>query len=166
MTVEGKAYTAPKDAGFAIIAACKAFQGKEPLPIGEYRGFQMEVLWDHHGGIHMVRLCGQGQHKVEMGTDARGNISRIDNALGDLPKELQLKQRALGEAQQQLAVALAEKDKPFPQETELAKKTARLGELTVELQVDEREPVIIADDAPDEGDGTDAPQRRKDTRER
>jgi len=166
MTVEGKTYTAPKDAGYAIIAACKAFQGKEPLPIGEYRGFQMEVLWDHHGGIHMVRLCGQGQHKVEMGTDARGNISRLDNALGDLPKVLQAQRGALEEARQQLAVALVEKDKPFPQEAELAGKVARLGELTRALQVNEREPEILEGEVPDESDDFAGPQRRKDARER
>ncbi|MCL2301564.1 MAG: SNF2-related protein [Firmicutes bacterium] len=166
MTVEGKTYSAPKDAGFAILEACKAFQGKEPIPLGEYRGFQMEVLWDHHGGIHMVRLCGQEQHKVEMGVDARGNISRLDNALTDLPKELQARQHDLGEARQQLTVAQAEKDRPFPQETELSEKTARLGELKLALQIDEREPEFLADDAPDEGDGTDAPQRRKSERER
>ena len=166
MTVEGKAYSTPKDAGFAILEACKAFQGKDPVPLGEYRGFQMEVLWDHHGGIHMVRLCGQEQHKVEMGVDARGNISRLDNALADLPKELPAKQHDLGEARQQLAVALAEKDKPFPQEAELAEKAARLGELKLVLQIDEREPEFLTDDVPDEGDGADAPQRKKGARER
>ena len=166
MVVEGKTYTTPKDAGFAILEACKAFQGKEPVPLGEYRGFQMEVLWDHHGGIHMICLCGQERHKIDLGFDARGNISRIDNALTDLPKELRDKQNALKEARQQLTVALAEKDKPFAQETELDEKSARLGELTAALQINEREPEILADDVPDEGDGADAPHRKKPARER
>jgi hypothetical protein len=115
---------------------------------------------------HVLHIVGQERHKIHLGTDARGNISRIDNALGDLPKELRVRQRALGEAREQLTTALAEKDKAFPQEAELSEKTARLGELTVALQIDQSEPVVLEGDAPDEGDGTDAPQRRKPDRER
>ena len=83
-----------------------------------------------------------------------------------MPKELQVKRLALDEAKQQLTVALAEKDKPFPQEAELSEKATRLAELKLALQIDEREPEFLTDDAPDEGDGADAPQRKKSTRER
>ena len=166
MVVEGKTYATTKDAGFAILEACKATASKEPVPLGEYRGFQLEVSFDMWEKHHVLHIIGQIRHKIDLGIDARGNISRIDNALTDLPKELRDKQNALKEARQQLAVALAEKDKPFAQETELDEKSARLAELTTALQINEREPEILADDVPDEGDGADAPHRKKPARER
>jgi len=164
MVVEGRTLTTAKDAGFAILEACKAYSGKEPMPLGEYRGFTLEVSWDMWEKGHVLHIVGQERRKIDLGTDARGNISRIDNAVADLPKVIQAKQRALGEARQQLAVALEEKDKPFPQEAEFAEKSTRLGELTIALQIDVPEPEFLTDDVPDEGD--DAPQRRKDARER
>jgi len=164
MVVQGKSCAAAKDAGLALLEACKAHADKDFLRIGEYRGFALEVAWDMWEKGHVLHIVGQERHKIHLGTDARGNISRIDNALADLPKELCTRQRDLGEAQEQLAVALAEKDKPFPQEAELAEKSARLGELTVALQLNERAPVIFADDAPDEGDGPAGPQRKKEMR--
>jgi len=166
MVVEGRNFDTPKDAGFAILEACKAFQGREPKPIGSYRGFQLEVVWDYYNGIHAIRLCGQEQHKVEMGTDARGNVTRIDNAIADLPQELQNSQNALQETRQQLVTALAEKDKPFPQEAELTEKSARLAELAVALQLDKRVPEVLDSDVPDEGDSVAVPARKKDGRER
>ena len=166
MMVEGRWFSTPKDAGYAILEICKTCTSHDPLTIGIYRGFGLELSWDLWEKSHVLHIVGQERHKIHLGTDARGNISRLDNALGDFPKELQAKQRALGEVRQQLAVALAEKDKPFPQEAELSEKTARLGELTVALQVNERQPEFLEGDVPDEGDGTDASQRKKDARER
>ena len=136
------------------------------MPLGEYRGFKLEMSFGYFEGIHLLHIIGQGRHKIELGFDARGNITRIDNTLADLPKELQCSRDELKEANQQLASALAEKDKPFPQEVELSEKSGRLVELTAALQINEREPEILADDVPDEGDGTDAPQKKKDARER
>jgi len=166
MTVEGETYTTPKDAGFAILEACKGNTSKEPVSLGEYRGFALELALDKWGKNHVLHIVGQGRETIDLGTDARGCITRIDNALADFPIELQCRRRDLEEAQQQLATALAEKDKPFPQETELAEKSARLAELKFELQIDEREPEFLTDDVPDEGDGTGAPQRKKSDRER
>ena len=114
----------------------------------------------------MVRLCGQEQYKVEMGADARGNITRLDNALAYVPEKLKIRLSDLDTARQQLGTALAERDKPFEQEAELSEKSARLGELKTALQIDEREPVIITEDTPDEGDAAEAPQRKKADRER
>jgi len=165
MVVEGKTYTTPKDAGFAILEACKGCASKEPVPLGAYRGFALELSWNMRWKKFELHIVGQGRCEIDLGTDARGNISRIDNALADFPAELQCSRRELEEAQQQLAAALAEKDKPFPQEAELAEKSARLGELKAALQMDEREPVIFADDTPDEGDGPAGPQRKKEMRE-
>jgi len=166
MTVEDKTHTTTKEAGFALLEACKGCTSKEPVPLGEYRGFQLKVAWDIWEKGHVLHIVGQERREIHLGTDARGNISRIDNALGDLPKELQAKQRALGEAQQQLATALAEKDKPFPQEAELAEKNARLVELTTALQIDQSEPEFLDGEAPDKGDGPDRPLRKKSARER
>jgi len=166
MMVEGRWLNTPKDAGYALLEVCKTCTSHDPLSVGIYRGFGLELSWDMWEKGHMLHIVGQERHKIHLGTDARGNISRIDNALYDLPKELRVRQRALGEAQQQLTVALAEKDKPFQQETELSEKTARLGELTAALQVDQSEPEFLEGEAPDEGGGADAPQRKKDARER
>jgi hypothetical protein len=84
----------------------------------------------------MLHIIGAERQKISLGTDARGNITRLDNALADLPRELQTRQRALAEARQQLTVALVEKDKPFAQEAELAEKSARFGEIKTALQLE------------------------------
>jgi len=166
MVVEGRTLTTPKDAGFAILEACKGVTSKEPVPLGTYRGFALELSWDMREKSYELHIVGQGRCEIGLGTDARGCITRIDNALADFPTELQCSRRDLEEAQQQLAAALAEKDKPFPQETELSEKSTRLGEQKAALQIDQSEPEFLEGEAPDEGDGTDGPQRRKDTRER
>ena len=166
MMVEGRWFNTPKDAGFAILEACKVCTSRDPLSMGIYRGFGLELSWDMWEKGHLLHIVGEARHKIHLGTDARGNISRIDNALADLPKDLRDRRRALDETRQQLAVALAEKDKPFPQEAEFGEKSARLGELKAELQIDEQGPEMLADDVPDEGDEADAPQRKKSARER
>ena len=166
MVVEGRTLTTPKDAGFAILEACKGTTSKEPVPLGEYRGFHLELALSKWGKNYILHIVGQGRCEIDLGTDARGCITRIDNALADFPTELQCSSRDLEEAQQQLVAALAEKDKPFPQEAELSEKSSRLDALKVALQIDEREPEFIPDDVPDEGDGADGPQRRKTVRER
>jgi hypothetical protein len=161
MTVEGRNFDTPKDAGFAILEACKACQHREPKPLGSYRGFDLELSWDMMEKQYLLHIVGQERHKIALGSDARGNITRIDNALADLPQALQHAQSSLEAARQQLTTALAEKDKPFAQENELAEKSARLAELSVALQLDKKEPEVLDCDAPDEGDSIAEPGRKK-----
>lgn len=136
MEIRGDQLTDKENAGAALLDACKEIQGKDPVQIGSYRGFSMSVAFDPMWKEHTLTLKGQMTHRVELGTDARGNLVRIENALDKMPERLRSVQDQLENLYNQQAAAKAEVGKPFPQEQELAAKTARLIELDMELNLD------------------------------
>lgn len=143
MVIEGTRHTEKKAAGSAILEACKAIQNSEPVPLGQYRGFEMELCFDPMFREYKITLVGALHHQVFLGSDVYGNIQRLDNALEGLPSSLAKTQEAIKSAQQNLDQAKAELNKPFPFEEELATKSARLGELNAMLDMDKPENAIV-----------------------
>ena len=136
MTIAGKNYIEAKDAGEAILAACKTVKADKDLPLGEYRGFSMSLMYNPFSSQYLLTLKGAMSHQVELGSDARGNITRIDNALASIPKKIQNVENKLSDLNQQMTTARAELGKPFPQEEELRTKSARLAELDAKLSLE------------------------------
>ena len=141
MEVKGDLLTDKDNAGAAILEAFKDAKGLEPVPIGSYRGFAMSLTVENFGKDFILTLKGKMSHRVELGKDARGNLVRIDNALAQMSERYKTVQGRLENVQAQLATAKAELGKPFPQETELKEKSARLAELNAELNIDDRTPM-------------------------
>ena len=138
MEIRGDKLTDKENAGAALLDACKEVKSKDPVQIGSYRGFTMSVAFDSFQQEYTLTLRGQMTHRVELGTDARGNLVRIENALEKMPERLRNVQDQLENLYNQQAAAKAEVGKPFPQERELAEKTARLIELDMELNLDSK----------------------------
>ena len=136
MEIRGDRLTDKENAGAALLDTCKEVKGKDPIQIGSYRGFTMSVAFDSMWKTYTLTLKGQMTHRVELGSDARGNLVRIENALDKMPERLRSVQEQLENLYNQQAAAKAEVGKPFPQEQELAAKTARLIELDMELNLD------------------------------
>ena len=136
MEIRGDRLTDKENAGAALLDTCKEVKGKDPVQIGSYRGFTMSVAFDSMWKTYTLTLKGQMTHRVELGSDARGNLVRIENALDKMPERLRGVQEQLENLYNQQAAAKAEVGKPFPQEQELAAKTARLIELDMELNLD------------------------------
>ena len=136
MVVRGDTLTDKDNAGAAILEACKEVKDNEPVEIGSYRGFAMFLSVENFGSDFILTLKGAMSHRATLGTDARGNLTRIDNALADMPDRVKSIQIRLGNLREQLKDAKAELGKPFPQEAELAEKSARLAELNVQLDID------------------------------
>ena len=149
MTVKGAFYSEKADAGNAILEACKAMTNPEPIPLGEYRGFTMELYFEARE--YKVRLKGELGYPVTLGTDTFGNITRLDNALEGLPKRLEMNEMELDNIKKQFKTAKVDVERPFPQEEELKAKTDRLNELNALLNVDKRENEIVGGE-PDEGE--------------
>ena len=149
MTVKGAFYSEKADAGNAILEACKAMTNPEPIPLGEYRGFTMELYFEARE--YKVRLKGEFGYPVTLGTDTFGNITRLDNALEGLPKRLEMNEMELDNIKKQFETAKVDVERPFPQEEELKAKTDRLNELNALLNVDKRENEIVGGE-PDEGE--------------
>ena len=141
MEVKGDFLTDKDNAGAAILEAFKDAKGLESVPIGTYRGFSMSLTVENFGKDFILTLKGRMSHRVELGKDARGNLVRIDNALAQMPERYKTVQGRLENVQAQLATAKAELGKPFPQETELKEKSARLAELNAELNIDDQTPM-------------------------
>ena len=141
MTVKNDNLTDKDNAGAALLEAFKDVRGMEPVPIGTYRGFQMSLTLEDFGRDYVLTLKGQMTHRVTLGKDARGNLTRIDNALNAMPDRLQNIRNTLDALTAQMEAAKAELGKPFPQEEELRVKSARLAELNAELNIDERTPM-------------------------
>ena len=160
MVIQGKHYAEKKDAGAALLAACKAMTSPEAVPLGQYRGFAMELSFDSFSREFKVALIGELRHTVALGTDIFGNIQRLDNALEAFPDRLAACTEQLENTKTQMENAKTEVQKPFPQEAELAEKMKRLDELNILLNMDKRDNEI-ADDCPDEGE-KDAPVERSD----
>lgn len=136
MEIRGDRLTDKENAGAALLDTCKEVKGKDPVQIGSYRGFTMSVAFDSMWKTYTLTLKGRMTHRVELGSDARGNLVRIENALEKMPERLRSVQEQLENLYNQQAAAKAEVGKPFPQEQELAAKTARLIELDMELNLD------------------------------
>ena len=136
MEIRGDRLTDKENAGAALLDTCKEVKGKDPVQIGNYRGFTMSVAFDSMWKTYTLTLKGQMTHRVELGSDARGNLVRIENALDKMPERLRSVQEQFENLYNQQAAAKAEVGKPFPQEQELAAKTARLIELDMELNLD------------------------------
>lgn len=152
MEVQGVSHSEKADAGKAIIEACKQMESPDPVPLGSYRGFHLELSFDTVERVYMVKIQGETSRKIALGDDVFGNISRIDNAIERIPDDLEDKRIALENAEKQLENAKAEVEKPFSKEEELNQMTARLKELDILLNLNKRENEM-ADDVPDEGDG-------------
>ena len=159
MTVKGVFYSEKADAGNAILDACQAMTSPDPIPLGEYRGFQMELYFETFTKEYKVKLKGELGYPVTLGTDTFGNITRFDNALEGLPKRLEINEQELENTKKQFETAKVDVCKPFSQEEELQTKTARLNELNALLNVDKRENEIVGGE-PDEGDEAPTPKNK------
>ena len=157
MEVDGKHYTEKEDAGKAIIDVCTRMTGSDAVLLGQYRGFSMVLAYDGRSNEYRITLKGTLSHTVTLGADVFGNITRLDNALENLAGSLQAEQNSLEETKAQLENARTELATPFAREEELAEKTARLKELNILLNMDEKDKTLM-DDTPDEGE--DVPARR------
>ena len=136
MEVRGDTLTDKENAGAALLDACKEVKGADPVQIGSYRGFAMEVTFQPFEKHYELTLRGEMSHKAVLGSDPRGNLIRLDNALAQMPQRLEAVQGQLENLFQQQEAARAEVGKPFPQEQELRVKSARLLELDMELNMD------------------------------
>ena len=161
MEVNGAQFTEKAEAGEAILAICKANQSLEPVPLGSYRGFKMELAFDSFQKEYQVLLKGEMTHRVPIGTSAAGNIQRLDNALAGIPARLEKAEQQLDSLRSQQEAAQAELGKPFPQEAELAEKSARLAELDALLNMDDR-----GKDDPDREKTTEKPSVLAELRDR
>ena len=137
MEIMGKHYAEKADAGEIILAACKETKSADPVPLGSYRGFQMELSYDSFRSEFDIVLKGAMSHRVALGTDARGNITRLDNVLSGIPERLKRANEQLTNLYNQQEAAKAELGKPFPQEAELAAKSQRLAELDAALNMED-----------------------------
>lgn len=137
MKIGGTHFDDKELAGEALIATCKQYKGDAPQQIGSYRGFTMELSFDSFSKEYRLSLKGEMTHTVSLGTDARGNLTRLDNVLAGIPQRLEQAQTRLDNLYAQQEAAKVELEKPFPQETELAEKSARLAELDAALSMDD-----------------------------
>ena len=163
MVIDGYSYTEKAEAGQVIIEACKAKTTSEPTPLGEYRGFKMELEFDTFERAYAVKLKGHFTHSVTLGTDVYGNITRIDNAVDNIETRLHKAEEQLENTKAQLETAKVEVEKPFTQEDELKQKMTRLTELNALLDMDKGDTPVVGGE-PDEGDLP--PTRSRDDRER
>ena len=157
MEVDGRHYTEKEGAGKAIIDVCTRMTGSDAVLLGQYRGFSMVLAYDGRSNEYRITLKGTLSHTVTLGPDVFGNITRLDNALENLAGSLQAEQNSLEETKAQLENARTELAAPFAREEELAEKAARLKELNILLNMDEKDKTLL-DDTPDEGE--DVPARR------
>ena len=163
MTLQGITYTEKADAGQMLLALCKEYPQSKPAEIGSYRGFKLEVYYDSVNSSYCLNLCGKSRHKVELGTDALGNLTRIENELSKLPAKLDAAKTRKEETVAQLENAKVEVKKPFAFEEELKKKSDRLNALNIELNLNEKDPSAI-DTEPEQGD--EPPERKNKDLER
>ena len=163
MVVNGVTYTEKKVAGSAILAAIQTLKGTDPIQLGQYRGFAMELRFDAMFKSYDLTLIGSRRNGISLGTDLYGNIQRIDNMLDYFETELKNEETHLLNYEAQLASAKVEVEKPFPQEDELKRKSARLDELNIALNLDKQESEIVDGDV---GDETDTPARDSGQRDR
>ena len=157
MEVKGVFYSEKAQAGKAIIEACKQMNSPDPIPLGKYRGFETELLFNTTERNYEVRLKGATSRNVPLGEDANGNIIRLDNGIERYSESLSLAENDLENTKNQFETAKKEVEKPFIQEKELKTKLARLDELNILLNMDKTENEIVGGE-PDEGE---VPEKRK-----
>ena len=138
MTIKGVTYDEKKTAGERLVLACSELPNAEEKVIGSYRGFELSLRFDTYRSEYQALLKGQRRYPVPLGTDPLGNIIRLDNSLNNFPERITAAENELDTLHQQQAAAQIEVEKPFPQEEELAEKSARLAELNAQLDVDEK----------------------------
>ena len=138
MTIKGVTYDEKKTAGERLVLACSELPNAEEKVIGSYRGFELSLRFDTYRSEYQAILKGQRRYPVPLGTDPLGNIIRLDNSLNNFPERINSAENELTTLHQQQAAAQIEVEKPFPQEEELAEKSARLAELNAQLDVDEK----------------------------
>ena len=138
MTIRGVTYDEKKTAGERLVLACSELPNAEEKVIGSYRGFELSLRFDTFRTEYQALLKGQRKYTVPLGTDPLGNIIRLDNSLNNFPERITAAENELDTLHQQQAAAQIEVEKPFPQEEELAEKSARLAELNAQLDVDEK----------------------------
>ena len=155
MTIKGVTYDEKKTAGERLVLACSELPNAEEKVIGSYRGFELSLRFDTYRSEYQAILKGQRRYPVPLGTDPLGNIIRLDNSLNNFPERINSAENELATLHQQQAAAQIEVEKPFPQEEELAEKSARLAELNAQLDVDEKS----HDPEQDEEEQEDAPRR-------
>ena len=154
MTIKGVTYDEKKTAGERLVLACSELPNAEEKVIGSYRGFELSLRFDAFRTEYQALLKGQRKYTVPLGTDPLGNIIRLDNSLNNFPERINSAENELATLHQQQAAAQIEVEKPFPQEEELAEKSARLAELNAQLDVDEK-----SHDPEEEQPDEDAPRR-------
>ena len=138
LTIRGSLIEEKEAAGKAILAACKEAAQGNPVEFGAYRGLTMSIQFDSFANKFRLTLRGAVSHIMEVGSDARGNITRLTNLIQTLPDRMAKVQARLDATKQQMTAAKAELGKPFPQEEELKTKSARLAKLDAELNMDQR----------------------------
>ena len=155
MVIKGVTYDEKKTAGERLVLACSELPNAEEKVIGSYRGFELSLRFDTFRSEYQAILKGQRKYTVPLGTDPLGNIIRLDNSLNSFPERITSAENELTTLHQQQAAAQIEVEKPFPQEEELAEKSARLAELNAQLDVDEKS----HEPEQDEEEQEDAPRR-------
>ena len=163
MTLKGVTYTEKADAGEMLLAICKEYPMSAPTEIGSYRGFRMEIYYDTVNAHYCMNLCGKAKHKVDLGADALGNLTRIENELSKLPARLETAKTKRTETIAQLETAKEEIKKPFAFEDELKEKTERLNALNIELNLNEKDTSVM-DTEPEQAE--EQPERKCASRER
>lgn len=143
MTLKGVTYTEKAAAGEMLLAICKDYPMSAPTDIGRYRGFRMEIYYDTVNAHYCMNLCGKAKHKVDLGADAFGNLTRIENELSKLPARLEAAKTKKAETIAQLETAKEEIKKPFAFEDELREKSERLNALNIELNLDKKDPAVL-----------------------
>ena len=155
MVIKGVTYDEKKTAGERLVLACSELPNAEEKVIGSYRGFELSLRFDTCRSEYQALLKGQRKYTVPLGTDPLGNIIRLDNSLNNFPERITAAENELDTLHQQQTAAQIEVEKPFPQEEELAEKSARLAELNAQLDVDEKN----HEPEQDEEEQEDAPRR-------
>ena len=163
MTLKGMTYTEKADAGEMLLAICKDYPMSAPTEIGSYRGFRMEIYYDTVNAHYCMNLCGKAKHKMDLGADALGNLTRIENELSKLPARLEAAKTKKAETIAQLETAKEEIKKPFAFEDELKEKTERLSALNIELNLNEKDTSVM-DTEPEQAE--EQPERKCASRER
>ena len=163
MTLKGVTYTEKADAGEMLLAICKDYPMSAPTEIGSYRGFRMEIYYDTVNAHYCMNLCGKAKHKVDLGADVIGNLTRIENELSKLPARLEAAKTKKAETIAQLETAKEEIKKPFAFEDELKEKTERLNALNIELNLNEKDTSVM-DTEPEQTE--EQPERKCASRER
>ena len=163
MTLKGVTYTEKADAGEMLLAICKDYPMSAPTEIGSYRDFQMEIYYDTVNAHYCMNLCGKAKHKVDLGADALGNLTRIENELSKLPARLEAAKTKKAETIAQLETAKEEIKKPFAFEDELKEKAERLNALNIELNLNEKDTSVM-DTEPEQTE--EQPERKYASRER